>query len=78
MTIRYYRHVTGNFIVNLIGMNQRISVSPAVMSRVIVGLSPRAVLGSAPVSLDEAATLGFLPSGHHTRLEVSERDLVIA
>jgi hypothetical protein len=82
MNIRYFRHVTGNFIVSLPALNQRISVCPAVMHRV-TGTPERAVLGSWEINAVQAAKLGFLVNGHHPRItvdtpEVNERDLVSA
>ncbi|WP_373230388.1 hypothetical protein [Cohnella sp.] len=82
MNIRYVRHVTGNFIVTLPALNQRIAVLPAVMSR-IVGTPPRAVLGQWDINELQAAKLGFLVNGHHPRItashsEVNERELITA
>lgn len=84
MQIRYVLEPrTLSFIVSAPALpRQRIAVLAPVMQR-IAGVSPRATLGAASVTLDEAAALGFLPYGQLPIVaadypEVNERDLVHA
>lgn len=55
MSVRYVRDITtGNFIVSVLGF--KIVVLPEVMVRV-VGVSPRAVLGSTTITHEQAASM---------------------
>jgi len=54
---------TGRYIVRLMEPRQEISVSAALLRRVI-DISPRAVLGATPLTYAQAAALGFVvPKG---------------
>ncbi|WP_239613903.1 hypothetical protein [Cohnella mopanensis] len=83
MQIRYVRDPhTLSFIVSLPALGQKIAVLAPVMQR-IVGVSPRAVLGSWSINTYQAAKLGFLVNGSHPVItadqsEVSERELILA
>ena len=74
MSVRFVRDIiSGLFIVSLLESSQRqcIVVQPDCFIR-HARVSPRAVLGSATLTPDVAAAIGFLVDGDHPTITVRE------